>query len=749
MHPNRSAVAIPSGRLIGPFTRMTPHRARVSLVLPIALALLACQVQRPPAAGDPEGVHYSPVAQITPANVDRLRVAWKFHSGTPGSEAIPVIADGVLYLTQPNGVFALIPETGKLLWEYLLDGMAIRGLSYWPGDGQTPPRVFAGVRDQLIAIDAKTGRPAEGFGTNGLIDLKTGISDGVSNARIVLTSPPAIYRNLVITGGSNGEGAPSAGAYGDIRAWDARTGKLVWTFHTVPRDGEPGSETWPPGGWKNRSGTNTWGFFSVDAERGLVFAPTGSPTADFYGADRKGNNLYGNSLVALDAATGKLRWYQQLVHHDLWDYDVAAAPALIEVRRGGSAIPAVAQITKMGLLFVFNRLSGEPIFGVEERPVPRSNVPGEASSPTQPFPVKPPPLARNTFQAEEMYSLTPEHKAFCEDLFARNQLQISPPYTPFPVDRNVLLFPSTLGGGNWGGVSYDPARRYVFVNVMNVGQFGRMAEGKPDADSGGKYVRKSEYGAYARFWNPESKIPCSAPPFGELVAVNADTGEIAWRSPLGAVATLEARGFKNTGSVNIGGSLATAGGLVFIAATNDSRFRAFDSKTGALLWEHPIDANGHTIPVSYTGRDGKQYIVVMAGGGGGTFGAPLADSLTAFALGDSPTNAEPSIVSRNQTDAGAKPNDTPAATTLRSSAPAKLAAPRQVQFIEEFCGKQCHGMAVIASQHRIRKQWETTVHGMVARGAPGSQAELNLVVEYLAAQFGPPGGEAAGSSPPR
>lgn len=723
---------------------MTIHHFTLLSISLIALTLFGCKAQRSSptlpatsAVGDPEGIHYSPAQEITPANVGRLRVAWKFHSGSPGSEAIPVIANGAIYLTQPNGIYALVPETGKLLWKYPLEGMAVRGLSYWPGDAQTPPRVFAGVRDQLIAIDVTTGQPASGFGNNGLLDLKAGISDGTGQARIVLTSPPGIYKDLVITGGSNGEGAPSAGAYGDIRAWDARTGKLVWTFHTVPREGEPGSETWPPGGWKNRSGTNTWGFFSVDAERGLVFAPTGSPTADFYGADRKGNNLYGNSLVALDAATGKLRWYQQLVHHDLWDYDVAAAPALIEVERDGRRIPAVAQITKMGLLFVFDRATGEPLFGVEERPVPASNVPGEASSPTQPFPVKPPPLARNTFRAEEMYNLTPEHKAFCEDLLKRNQLEISPPYTPFPVDRNVLLFPSTLGGGNWGGVSYDPARRFVFANVMNVGQFGRMVKGKPEADPGGRYVRKSEFGAYARFWDPESKIPCSAPPFGELVAVNADTGEIAWRTPLGAVESLEARGFKHTGAVNIGGSLATAGGLVFIAATNDSRFRAFDSKTGALVWEHAIDANGHTIPVSYTGKDGKQYIVLMAGGGGGTFGAPLSDALTAFVLGEEGRAPEPPIVTRIAPAPETPSSRAAGAGVASASAPAKLTPKEQVQFIERFCGKQCHGMAVITSQHRSREQWKSTVDGMVARGAPGSQAELNLVVEYLAAQFGP------------
>lgn len=683
--------------------------------------------------GDPLGIHYSPLTGITPANVSRLRVAWKFHSGAPGSEAIPVLAGGVMYITQPNGVFALVPESGRVIWKYDVEGLAIRGLSYWPGDSRTPARVFAGVRDKLLALDAGTGRPAAGFGENGYLDLKRGIADDPASARLAVTSPPAIYRDLVITGGANGEGAPSAGAYGDIRAWNAVTGDLVWSFHTVPRDGEPGSETWPPGGRENRSGTNVWGFFTVDSERGLLFAPTGSPTSDFYGADRKGDNLYGNTLLALDAATGKLRWHRQLVHHDLWDYDLAAAPALIEAGREGKRIPAVAQITKMGLLFIFDRLTGEPVFGMEERPVPQSVVPGEASSPTQPFPLKPPPIARNTFSEREIYNLTPEHRQFCEDLFRRNRMLISPPYTPFQLERDVLLFPSTLGGGNWGGVSYDPARRLVFTNVMNVGQFGRMAETGPGASN--RYARKSEYGAYARFWDPETKIPCNQPPFGELAAVNIDTGDIVWRSPLGAIESLEAAGHKNTGAVNIGGSLATAGGLVFIAATNDSRFRAFDSKTGALLWEHLIDANGHTIPVSYLGRDGRQYIVLMAGGGGGTFGAPLADSLTAFTLdgGYQPSKPGKAVPAAPAPKGLPRPDE----QALAASGPSKLTPAEQRRFIEKFCGTQCHGMEMVTSQRQTREQWQGVVSGMVARGAQGSKAELNLVVDYLANQFGP------------
>lgn len=730
----RISSSVPSGAL--------PRRGLLVLFrLSLAIGLfvtLSCNRPRVPRAsaeppGDPLGIHYSPLREITPANVSRLRVAWKFHSGAPGSEAIPVLARGVLYITQPNGVFALMPETGRIVWKFDEEGLAIRGLSYWPGNARIPARVFAGVRDKLLALDAATGKPAREFGDGGYLRLKPGITQTPATARLDVTSPPAIFQDLVIVGGANGEGAPSTGAYGDIRAFSAETGDLVWSFHTVPRDGEPGSDTWPPGGAENRSGTNVWGFFTVDSERGLLFAPTGSPTSDFYGGDRKGDNLYGNTLLALDAATGKLRWYRQLVHHDLWDYDLSAAPALIDVNRNGEHIPAVAQITKMGLLFIFDRLTGEPIFGMEERPVPQSTVPGEFSSATQPFPVKPPPIARNTFIEHEIYNLTPEHHSFCEDLFTRNQLVISPPYTPFQLERNVLLFPSTLGGGNWGGVSYDPARRYLFTNVMNVGQFGRMAQAKPGASN--PYVRKSEFGAYARFWDPETKVPCNQPPFGELVAVNVDTGEIAWRSPLGSVESLVAAGHKNTGAVNIGGSLATAGGVVFIAATNDSRFRAFDSQSGTLLWEHPIDANGHTIPVSYLGRDGRQYVVVMAGGGGGTFGAPLADSLTAFTLDGAGSTATPA----NTPPRSPEPNKQPSAQeqVLAASGPPKLTPAEQREFIARFCGSQCHGMDVIEGRRQTRQQWQATVNAMVARGARGSKAELNLVVDYLTNEFGP------------
>ena len=581
---------------------------------------------------DPGGQRFSPLRQITPANVTQLQRAWTFHLGKPGSEATPLVIDSVMYVTSPDAIFALEPETGKTLWKYPSRGVARRGLAYWEAPGVSP-RLFCGVETgKMVALDAKTGQPVNDFGDNGLIDLKRGVADNLPAARFFLASPPAIFKNVVITGGNNGELAPSQGAYGDVRGWDARTGKLLWTFHTVPRPGEPGNETWAENTWRQRSGTNVWGIMTVDTERGAVYLPIGCPTSDMYGADRLGNGLYGNSLVALDALTGKVKWYRQLVHHDLWDYDLAAPPILLDVVRDGKTIPAVAQISKMSLLFMFNRTTGEPIFGLEERPVPASHVPGEQSSPTQPFPLKPPPLAKTSFQQNDLYDLTPDHAQFCLDLLTKNNLVNQGPYTPMPAEGNALTFPSTLGGGNWGGFSYNPDLGYLFTNVMNLGQWGHMEQKTDPATGETTYARVGgASGAYARFWDPQNHIPCTKPPFGELVAVNAKTGDIAWHVPLGSVPALEAKGITHTGSLAMGGSIATASGLVFIAATNDARLRAFAAQTGKQLWAAPLDTSAYTVPVTYQGRDGRQYLVIVAGGTG-FFASPPGDSVIAFAL---------------------------------------------------------------------------------------------------------------------
>jgi quinoprotein glucose dehydrogenase len=698
------------------------------IAVPLLLVAIAFgQTDWPSFGNDPGAMRYSTLRQIRARNVGRLEPAWTFRTGKAGSEAIPIVVDGVMYVTAPDGVYAIVPETGDLLWKYDAAPMALRGLAYWKGAPGFHSRVFTGNGPFLLALDVTTGKPAPGFGNEGRVDLKKGVLGDLKDGRYALESPPAVFGDVVITGSSNGEGSPSMGAHGDVRGWDARTGRLLWTFHTVPRPGEAESESWPAGGWKNRSGTNVWGFLTVDTKRGIVYLPLGSPTSDFYGADRVGDGLYGNSLVALDARTGEKKWHRQLVHHDLWDYDLAAAPALFDIRRADRVIPAVAQITKMGLLFVFDRVTGEPVYGIEERPVPQTTIPGEVTAKTQPFPVKPPPLSKNTFRLDEIYDRSREHAQFCKELFATNQMEIGPPYTPLPLEGNALFFPSTLGGGNWGGVSIDPSLGLLFVNVMNIGQWGHMEK------RGAQFVRTSAYGPYARFWNRETHIPCQNPPFGELVAVDLASGNIAWRSVLGRIESLEAIGVRNTGSLNLGGSIATAGGLVFIGATNDSRFRAFDSKTGKLLWETKLEASGHSSPITYMGRDGRQYVAIMAAGGGAFLGGGFSNTLVAFALAEIPRKPLPISVRKAVAAANAARRGTP---HVGAFAPAALPAGGAKALVEKTCGTGCHSVEVVTSQRMNASEWNSVVQSMVARGAAASDAEIKAIVDYLAKTVG-------------
>ena len=545
-------------------------------------------------------------------------------------ESTPLVIDGVLYFSTPSSrVIALDAENGREIWQFdpqagQREFFQHRGVAYWQSENGDDRRIFVGTFDgRLIALQAKTGKPCRDFGKDGTVNLRAGVADAFPGAEYSVTSPPAIYRDLVITGAAVPE-YPAKGPSGAVRAFDVRSGKLVWTFHTIPQPGEAGHETWQENAWQNRTGANVWSIMSVDTERGLIFLPVGSASYDFYGADRKGMDLFSNSLVALDAAEGKLRWYFQMVHHDIWDYDMPAQPVLITVRRDGQVIPAVAQVTKMGFVFILDRLSGKPLFPVEERHVPASNVPGEEAWSTQPFPLKPPPLVRQTFSEADISDVTKESQQYCEEL--SHSLKTRGMYTPYGVEP-TLVMPGTLGGGNWSGASFDEASGFLFVNTNEIGAVGAMLPQAADAPE--KYRRGSKDGEYARFWD-QNQWPCQKPPWGTLNAVDVNKGEIVWKVPLGSLGDLK----EKTGAPNLGGSIVTGGGLVFVGATMDSRFRAFDTKTGQQLWVTELEASAHATPITYLGKKtGKQFVVVAAGGGG-YFRGKVSDTLAAFALPD-------------------------------------------------------------------------------------------------------------------
>ncbi len=624
---------------------------------------------------DPGGTRYSTLTQINASNVQQLKRAWTFRTGSGRFANAPMVVDSVMYFSAPNGVFAVDAVTGQQVWKFVppgslaaeaapptrgggagrisgdegdvpvsgaaapaarggggggggrggapnTAGTAVRGPAYWPGAGTVGPRIYSSTTNGLAAIDARTGRPVTTFGQNGVLP-------GIRH-----NSPPAIFRNLLITRGDNEPGKGTT-----VKAFDLVTGAHRWTWYAKAQAGDPNRATWLNGSADSDGSPGLWGMFTIDEARGLVFFPVekveGNGANDYWGGGNHGAGLYSDSLIALDANTGRMRWYQQLVHHDIWDYDLAAAPVLIDVRRDGQVIPAVAQSSKMALLFIFNRETGAPIFGVEERPVPQTTVPGEWTSPTQPFPVKPEPLSRNTFKRADLAKVTPEHQAFCQDLWDTNKLTDAVPYAPWRVDANTLVFPGAQGGSNWWGAAFNKSLGLIIANVHNAGQWGRLQSG---GGRGGAAAPGSSPigftktpGPFTRFWNTEKMWSCTEPPWGELVAVNANTGDIAWRVPLGEFEELTAKGVKPTGTPSSGGAITTAGNLVFIGATIDGWFRAFDARNGKELWRDKLPVPSQGTPSTYMGRDGKQYVVIGANGGG-FFGAPTGDEVIAYAL---------------------------------------------------------------------------------------------------------------------
>ena len=600
---------------------------------------------------DLAGTRYSPLTQINTKNVANLKQVWSFQLKAdptkpgPQSEATPIMVNDVMYLPAGNRIVALKPETGELLWQYVVaEGVPQRrGVTYWPGDQNNPPRIFFTTGRKLVGLNANTGKIDPGFGNEGEVDTV-----------VAYQSAPTVYKNMLFIGANVPE-QPATGPPGDTRAYDARTGAKMWEFHSVPREGETGNETWSAEAWKDRTGVNNWGFsMTVDEERGILYTTYGSPASDFYGGDRKGNDLFGNSVVALDAATGKMKWYFQAVHHDTWDFDLPPAPGLMDIVIHGKKTPILAQAGKVGYMYILNRETGKPIFGIEEKPVPQSQVPGEFSSPTQPIPVKPPPFGRMSYKPEDLVTAddtTPEHAAACKDLVERSGgLHNEGPFTPWvyrapgapPVSS--VIFPGAIGGTNWGGTASDPKLGYVFTFTNEYGSIGWI-EKKPDGSSVPYDQASIEGNPFnSKFWARKtdasgrvmaaSSWPCQKPPWGRLTAVNVKTGEFAWQVPLGVTDELP-EGKRNTGRIGFGGPIVTAGGLVFIGATNDKRFRAFDSRTGKMLWETKLEYSAISVPMTYRGKDGKQYVAVVAGNGGAGVTDPDprgTESLVVFAV---------------------------------------------------------------------------------------------------------------------
>ena len=683
---------------------------QVSAAAPGWKSSTAEQRDWPGYGGGPEETRYSSLAQINRSNARRLQVAWTFDSAeTGGLQTSPIVVDGVLYAYTPSQkVIALEASTGRLRWKFdsgITGWQPARGVAYWAGG--IDKRILAAVMNFVYALDADTGKPIPSFGKDGRIDLRQDLGRDPESQSIALTSPGVVYKDLLIVGGREPETLPCPP--GDIRAYDVRTGKLRWSFHTIPHPGEFGYETWPKDGWRYSGAANNWAGMALDAERGIVYVPTGSAAFDFYGANRLGDNLFANCLIALNAATGERIWHFQAVKHDLWDRDFSSPPSLVTVKREGKVVDAVAQTSKQGFVFLFDRTNGQPLFPIEYHKYPPSDVPGEGTAAEQPLPIKPAPFARQLLTEDLITNRTPEARQWALEQFRKFRSEGQ--FVPFSMGKDTVIFPGFDGGAEWGGAAVDAETGILYVNANDLAWTGALAENTPGGESSGRglylsqcavchrdnlagsppefpslvgianhrspieistiirqgkgrmpgfsglpqdqlfalveYLMSGEskelqnsgarppemkyrFTGYHKFLDPEG-YPAVAPPWGTLSAINLNTGEYVWKIPLGEYPELAAMGSKNTGTENYGGPIVTAGGLVFIGATNfDKKFRAFDKSTGELLWETTLPFAGNATPATYE-VNGRQYVVIAAGGGKAV-GAPSGGLYVAFAL---------------------------------------------------------------------------------------------------------------------
>lgn len=607
---------------------------------------------------DPGGQRFSPLTLINRANVNSLKIAWTFRTGDAyqpkdekptAFEATPLYVDGTLYLGTPLGrAIALDPISGKQKWAYDphidkdagFGDYANRGVSTWISPAGQRRIFIATIDARLIALDAATGKICADFGENGTIDLKKGLRIPPHYAaEYEETSPPAVIGNTIVVGSGIADNNYTNEASGEVRAFDAASGKLKWAWDPIPQDPHAiGAESWKNGSASRTGAANAWSVIAVDTARNLIFVPTGSASPDYYGGERPGDNLFANSVVALRADAGKLVWYFQTVHHDLWDYDVASPPLLFDMHRNGATIPAIAVGSKTGNLFILNRETGKPVFGVEERPVPKSDVPGEAASPTQPFPLKPAPVSPQKMSADQAFGIDDEDRKWCRDEISnlRNEGIFTPPSL-----QGTWVVPGNIGGMNWGGAAYDRAHDLLILPANRLGAEVRLVPRaelettreteRRNLNGDWEYAqqRGTPYAMMRRFLLSRKRVPCTQPPWGTLLAIEASTGEKKWEVPLGQLYPQLPAKF---GSPSLGGPIVTASGIVFQAGTLDPAIYAFDVETGRELWKGELPTSARSTPMTFLGPDGKQYVVVCAGSHQPGGLQPLGDYVVAFKL---------------------------------------------------------------------------------------------------------------------